>query len=193
MAARKESYKGYQIEIEQDECPPSPRDEDTFGTLVLSHKRYDLPHECDLIEDNYRDADQVERALRKHYGATLILPVWGYDHSGFFLKAGDRTYPFDCPWDSGLLGFIFTTHKKMVEWFGANNQHTRRKATAMLEQEVATYSSYSNGDVWGYIVSDEEGHEVDDGSVWGYYDVDEAIQAAEAFINAHVAQQCERV
>lgn len=46
-----------------------------------------------------------------------ILPVYMYDHSGLTIN----TTGFSCPWDSGLLGWIYASHDKIKEEFGRGN------------------------------------------------------------------------
>ena len=41
------------------------------------------------------------------------------------------------------------------------------KVTKALIQEIETYDQYLEGDIWGYIVFDEDGEEID--SCWGFY------------------------
>jgi hypothetical protein len=41
------------------------------------------------------------------------------------------------------------------------------KVIKCLEQEVETYDQYLTGDVYGFVVYDEDGQEVD--SCWGFF------------------------
>jgi hypothetical protein len=45
-----------------------------------------------------------------------IFPVYAYIHSGIALSTS-RGYPFDCPWDSGQLGFALVSNAKIQEEF----------------------------------------------------------------------------
>lgn len=175
------TIEGFTIFIERDEMPIDPRSDDTFGTLVLSHKRYELPHECAIDEAHYSSLHEIVAALKRSYDAAIVLPVWGYIHSGLFMTAGERTYPFNDCWDAGVLGVIFCTHKRIREEYGRLEANTRKKATQLLIDEVETYSAYYNGDVYGYVITAPDGEEE---SCWGYYDFDECKQAAECIVRA---------
>lgn len=127
------------IRLVIDPDPLNPRDDDNIGTLFLGHRRYNLPHEGDL------DANAIQ-ALSGDY---VVLPVWGYDHSGLAMTAGYRTYPFDDPWDSGLLGWIYAK-------LGTNGIDDHVKLIGILEHEVETFAQYFSGDVYDYVIEKEE-------------------------------------
>lgn len=107
----KELYKGYEIEIFQDECPDNPRKiEDIFTTMVCWHKHYTLGDEnpkCDPEEYKFtRGCVEVE--VDKN-DSIRYLPLYLYDHSGITM----RTSSFSCRWDSGQVGFIYMTKKNL--------------------------------------------------------------------------------
>lgn len=157
------------ILIVPDEDPLDPRaDGSTFGTLDLAHRRYDLP---------------AEGKPEGRYLSTIIfLPVWGYDHGSLRMKAGERTYPFDDPWDSGQLGIIWAPKGK--------DSLSDGEIIEILKSEVKTYDAYLNGEVYGYVIEElatfsnpvfgdrEDWVAVD--SCYGYYSVEEAKDAAES-------------
>tara|TARA_Y100000034_G_scaffold131848_1_gene193493 strand:- start:549 stop:1418 length:870 start_codon:yes stop_codon:yes gene_type:complete len=43
---------------------------------------------------------------------------------------------------------------------------------------IETYQQWANGDVWGYIIQNSDGEDVEDGSCWGYYGSDDCIEQA---------------
>lgn len=103
--------------------------------------------------------------LEKHY---LILPLYLYDHSGITMSTGR----FSDPWDSGQVGWIYCTKKKAVEEFGKKvlTKAVREKALKYLESEVETYDQYLTGDVYGYVIENSDGDDVD--SCWGFFGLD---------------------
>jgi hypothetical protein len=194
--AHEETYKGYTIKLIHDQDPESPRTWSNVGTMVCWHSRHTLGDEqpnCSheeylenltskLIDDTSVRVDRIrdwfkydspyinkaERVLSKaHEGAIrknfIILPLYLYDHSGIIMSTGS----FSCPWDSGQVGFIYCTLEKALEEWGGTDEEARSKATAYMESEVKTYSSYLEGDVVGWAVEDPDGEDVE--SVWGYY------------------------
>jgi hypothetical protein len=74
--------------------------------------------------------------------------------------------PFSCPWDSGQVGWIYATWQKIVSEWGPG-KGAMKKAEKCLLAEVEEYDQYLTGDVYGYIIEDEEGETVD--SCWGFF------------------------
>ena len=91
-----------------------------------------------------------------------------YDHSGITLS----TTPFSCPWDSGQVGWIYTTKQKLRKEYDIKyvTKKIKEKAYKTLMEEVRIYSEYVEGNVFGYILKDESGRELD--SCWGFYGTD---------------------
>lgn len=103
----------------------------------------------------------------------VILPLYLYDHGGITISTGS----FSCPWDSGQVGYIYLTPQTIAdEWQG-----DRDKAESYLRGEVETYDQYLTGDVYGFIIEDDEGDTLE--SCWGFFGADyckaEAIAMAE--------------
>lgn len=172
-----EEYKGYTIRIEQDDNPENPRDWDNFGIMICFHKRYRLGDKTDLRSDMFNNWDEAYAYLIKKIHAKFIKPLYLYDHSGITIA----THPFSCPWDSGQVGFIYTTSKLIRANFGHKPiAKIEKDIIANLESEVTIYDSYIRGDVCGYII-EKDGDAV--ASCWGYYRYDDAIKAAKYVID----------
>jgi len=168
-----EAHEGHTIKIYHDTDAESPRDWDNLGTLICGHRRYRLgdDHSHDDAHTFLRDlsgishdtdlsVDQLFKRAERH---AVILPVYLYDHSGLAMN----TSGFHCPWDSGQVGFIYATLQTIRKEYGIVRVSAalREKVAAVLKQEVATYSDYLGGNVYGYVVEDEY-EEVD--SCWGF-------------------------
>ena len=178
-------YRGYTICIEQDENPENPRkDRDWLGTMTCWHRRYALgdKHSFDnpeawlrhlaaetgtIVNTDSASIETVRKIVDAHY---LMLPLFLYDHSGITMSTG----PFSCSWDSGQVGYIWVSHKKIREEYGVkriNQKYLGKPAVAaakgLLEAEVKVYDHYLTGDVYGWVVKDRNGEHVD--SCWGYY------------------------
>ena len=108
----------------------------------------------------------------------IALPLYLYDHSGITMS----TSPFSCRWDSGQVGFIYVTCERVRKEYGWKRitKARRDKILTYLNGEVQTYDQYLTGDVYGFIISDEDGDEVD--SCWGCYGRDYCEQEAQATI-----------
>ena len=158
--------KKFELEIEQDSSPESPRTWDNLGTMVCFHKRYDLGDKTDYRSEDYDSWDELRQGIIDNEGEVFMLPLYLYDHSGITMS----TRPFNCNWDSGQVGYIFVSRNK-VKKEGIDET----KVLDYLKGEVETYDQYLTGDVWGYRVYEVEtcslGHEhktlVD--SCWGFF------------------------
>ena len=98
----------------------------------------------------------------------IRLPLYLYDHSGITISTGR----FACPWDSGQVGYVFMTKAQVLAELGKPgatrlSPRLRDRATALMRAEVANYDRYLTGDVWGYIVEDDDGAQID--SCWGIF------------------------
>ena len=160
------------LEILPDEDVINPRrDRENFGIMVCFHKRYDLPNDLKLKSESFEGWEELKEELIKNHNAKYILPIYMYDHSGITIK----TTSFGDPWDSGQIGYIFTTQEKLDE-FGISLEPT---ALDMLREEINMFDKYLTGDVYGiikyeWITCKECGHtdkEVKD-SCWGFYGSD---------------------
>jgi hypothetical protein len=160
-----------ELRIYQDDSCESPREWDNLGNMICFHKRYDLGDKHDLKSENFRSWEHIEKYLRQK--AVVILPLYLYDHSGISMST-NRNYPFNCPWDSGQVGFIYCTEKDLKR-----EKIDKKKAEQILQGEVDTYNQFLMGDIYGYqlvkIKSCKECktklEEVED-SCWGFYGYD---------------------
>lgn len=209
-------YNGFTIEIKQDSDPMNPREDwDNFSTMVCAHKAYGLGDKNETVnryadgwddailmyfadqagveyDDTYgheREAAQVQRWIDKN---VFILPLYLYDHSGITMN----TSGFNCPWDSGQVGFIYTTREEARKWFGWKRITKAREAKIekYLKSDVATYDQYLTGEIYGYIVNDEDGEEID--SCWGFFGYDHEksglLEQARDQIDWHINDQLKK-
>ena len=92
-----------------DEYAESPRSWDNLGTMICFHKRYDLGDEHVLSSDSFNSWNEIEKYIIKNYDAAVVLPIYMYDHSGITIN----TTGSSCPWDSGQVGFIYVSNRKL--------------------------------------------------------------------------------
>jgi hypothetical protein len=119
---------------------------------------------------------RYEQVFNDNY---VLLPLYMYDHGNVSLSTGS----FSCPWDSGQVGYVYVSKEDVITEYGDWTAETVAKATKCLEGEVETYSQYINGDVYGYIIKNEELEEIDDGSCWGFYDDEYCEQEAKRVVD----------
>lgn len=170
------------IRIEPDVDPANPREDyDHLGQMLCLHKRYSLlgdKHE--FRSGDFDGWDKVREHIEKERGAVVVLPLYLYDHSGITMS----TSPFSCPWDSGQVGFIYVTREAVLKEYSRKvvTKKLRETVESVLRAEVKEYDQYLTGDVWGYIIEDDAGEQLD--SCWGFYGADYCKQAAEEALAA---------
>ena len=96
------------------------------------------------------------------------LPLYLYDHSGITMK----TSPFNCIFDSGLVGFIYAIE--------GTEGMTGDQLVKCLMSEVKEYDSYLTGNVYCYTITDSNGEHVDScgGFIGDYTDIIKEVTAS---------------
>ena len=132
------------IEIYVDEDPINPREWDNLGVMAFFHKRYDLG------DNPFNEPEDLHEFIEDN--PCIYLPVYMYDHSGIGLSTDNSRYPFNCPWDSGMLGYIYVTYEQVKsEWEWKNLTQKRiQKIRDILQSELETYNYYVSGRCYGY-------------------------------------------
>ena len=161
-------FKMNRLKLVPYSSPKSPRDWDNLGTMICFHRRYDLGDKHNYSSDDYNSWEEMKQAIIKEENPAVILPLYMYDHSGISIS----TTPFSCRWDSGQIGFILVSKKKVLEEFGGKivTAKLKERIEKILEGEVETYSQYVEGDVYGFQIVDEDDNIVD--SCYGFYGSD---------------------
>ncbi|RLB70463.1 MAG: hypothetical protein DRH04_03520 [Deltaproteobacteria bacterium] len=92
----------------------------------------------------------------------VVIELFFYDHSGCAMN----TTGFGCRWDSDPVGYIVCDPETIEREFAGDFD----RAEKAIQAEVKVYSQWLEGDVWGYVLEDDEGNEID--SCWGFYGSD---------------------
>lgn len=199
-------YRGYTIEVRQDEINESPRkDFDHLATMVCEHSRYNLGDgDMSLLvnelqsdprwKDSYDDPDgrwYIDTSnpsevldLAERWGYEL-MDLFLYDHSGLSMS----TSRFSCPWDSGQVGVIYVSPEKMRKEWSVDRltNAVREKVRRLMESEVETYDQYLQGDVWGFNITDPEGEDMD--GCWGFYGLEYMSQEIASTIDHDIERR----
>ncbi len=168
------------VSIVHDSAPDSPREWDHLGIIAGFHRRYNIGDSDPgvlldgekISSDDYDGWDEMEADLRRR-GALCIKSLYLYDHSGTSIStrsfAGRAQH---ASWDSGRVGFTFTTRKRMGEFLGKTRltSKTREHVENLLEAGVKEYDDYMTGEVYTYLIEDGEGNVLD--TCGGYYGFD---------------------
>ena len=178
----------YKIKIYPDTCPSDPRGGDNLGTMVCFHSRYNLGDKHGYRHADYSGWDQLLKQIDRDHNVAVILPLYLYDHSGITMN----TTGFSCPWDSGMVGLIFISKKKVRKEFGCKyiTKKVREYITEYLTGEVKTYDRYLTGDVYGYKIT-KKGEEVD--SCWGFYGQEKCMETGESIVEYYINKVKEEV
>ena len=142
----------HSLKIYNDETPTNPREWDNLGIMECSHNKYQLGDE-QINSDNFNSWEEIKDYLIKEKKAEIIYPLYLYDHSGITMSIT----PFHCRWDSGQVGFIYTTKEKIRKYFNIKNVTKKHleQAEMILKDEVDTYDKFLTGDVYGYVVTEK--------------------------------------
>ena len=119
------------------------------GWKSLTNENKAIHYESAIAYSDQRISNLISKAIDDYY---IMLNIYMYDHSGITIK----TSPFSCPWDSGQIGFIYVSKKKIKKEYGWKVL-TKKRITQIenyLKNEVKTYDQYLRGEVYGYSIID---------------------------------------
>ena len=180
MSQDTEEYKGYVIRIRPDDMFDNPRTAwDNLATIVcVNHPRYKLGDVQTNDVASYLQSENI----------AVCLPVYMYDHNNIALST-KNTYPFNDMWDAGCVGAIFVSREIVKKEYGWIKITAERKAKLIqyLQSEIEVYSNYLNGNVYGFILENEQGEELE--SCWGFYGYDECLTEAKSQIDYYVIER----
>jgi len=159
------------IRIEQDEHYESPREWDNLGKMVCFHRRYDLGDKHEYSHGDCANWHEMEALIKKEEDVVVLLPLYLLDHSGITISCGSQHFRACDPqgWDWGQVGFIFATREDVLKEYSKKriSPKMRAQVEGVLRNEVKAYDQCLTGDVWGYIIEDDDGEHLD--SCWGFY------------------------
>lgn len=166
-------HKGAMVRIIQDPDPSNPRTEwDNATKMICFHKRYDLGDKHEYKHGNYNGWAALRKDIERCEKPAIIKLLYMLDHSGITIS----TTPFECPWDSGQIGFVLIT-KATAEKEALKPALLDR----LLESEVRTYDQYLRGDVYGYEITYLSGEK---DSCWSYYGIEDCKREAKESVHA---------
>ena len=174
-------HRGMTITIYHDQDAESPRDWDNFGEMYcVINRDYVLgDHQVNL--EHYDSWEQIVEEMVADHGATVVLPLDVHDNWQPSMSIGQ--VPDDL-WGDRIEGWVCDDKAKRKELGFTERDHFGRNGLCdefvvqLLKGEVETYSRYMSGEVYGYVVTDEDG--IDYGSCWGFYGTEDALHEARA-------------
>lgn len=173
MTVFEEEYKGYKICIENDVFAANPRKEFDGNIGIFIGWARIFTSEFDY----HVNCPEEAKALMKEQKAFASIPIYGYSHSGIYVSST----PFNCPWDSGLAGFMFTTKEKLKE--AGLQGISVKEAEEYLKAELEVFNHYVSGCVYGYVIVGKDLETVD--SCYGFYvEPEEVVKEAKNIIDS---------
>lgn len=141
---------------------------------------YESGDECPKCEGQGRihasNLDELLLMIQEEYKAHLVLPVGMIDHSGVHYYIGGGAHWSDSAgWDSGTCGVILDTPETLAVR-GFPDPLTEEWLREGMAAEIGEYSKWANGEVYGYVIKDRNGDDVE--SCWGFIGYEYAQQEA---------------
>lgn len=143
-----------ELKIKHDDDPTSPREGDNLGLMVCWHNRHKLG---DIQPDTDPKSWFKEHLPPEYLAKSAMMPIYMLDHSGLTIS----TKPFTCPWDSGQIGWIYTSPELIKREYGDCSEESLKKVRKVLLDEIKLYDQYLRGSVWGFEYGDD--------SCWGFF------------------------
>lgn len=184
-----ETIAGYEIRIDVDDWSDDPRSWDSDFTMVCGHHNYRLGDEqwspryareyamyeyfhamSGLYPDAYDlDEHQLERISEWVEKNVLWLPLYIYEHGGITMK----TSSFSCPWDSGMVGFIYITRENARLAYGWQRITKEREEEiyTWMRSDVKVYDQYLRGEVYHVSIEYDGEHLESCGGIYDDYDL----------------------
>jgi hypothetical protein len=173
------------LKVINDENTDNPREWSNMTVMVCFHNHHTLGDKHDYDHKDYSGWEEMKKAIIKDNDVAIIEPLYLYDHSGITIA----TSPFSCRWDSGQIGFVYITKKKVREEYSVKRITKKflESAASVLKGEVETYDQYIRGDVYGFKEETPEGKYVN--SCWGFYGYDLLTNGMKEHIQAEILEE----
>jgi hypothetical protein len=182
---------GLTVKLYTDDDPSNPRtDNDNACKLACWHRRYHLGDEGQGYPSKRtgtafpepQDYHETKREWAKAGDPVVLeLALWLYDHSGITIYvAGSGAPGTNCPWDSGQVGWAYMRRSDVLSNFMVKrlSKKVLQQAEDLMRAEVEEYDQYLRGEVYSYVVEDQDGEQLD--SCSGYFGYEYAKQEAKA-------------
>jgi hypothetical protein len=166
------------FEIVHDVFADSPREtQENVFEFTFHHTKYNLPNELGIRAEAFNSWEDMASYLKPRYA--LVVPVHMYDHSGTYLSVKS----FGCSWDSGRVGFAVLSKERMLKEFGRKyiTNKLNERLMKILEQEVADYTMWLNGECYGVQILDDDNEMLD--CQYGFYGMEAARESAVAYMS----------
>lgn len=142
--------QGFTLHIFEDDVD-SPREYDkdfNIGHMICFHSRLNLGD-----EHEFKNPQEFQEWYKKNKRKIVaILPLYLLDHSGLSIS----TTPFNDPWDSGQVGYIYCTKEDLKKQFLSDDEE-KEYYEQILDDEVILYDQWLSGEppYYAFRITDE--------------------------------------
>lgn len=174
MKTFKKMIEPNKLEIVIDDSPESPRTWENLGKFISCDTRRTSPDNdttllnivklTGTIATNTEDHIKlIKKEIEKNGDEVFaIYPVSTYEHASITFKLYNY---FGCDYSNNSF-YIIT--KNDLRRYGIEASDTK-KVEGIIEEELKTYTKWANGEVYGFILYDDQGDVLD--SCYGFYDI----------------------
>lgn len=162
MKTYKKIISAPRLEITHCEGSPSPREEENLTILLIKNSRGDqdeylntlLESSADIADSAQKHLELVTKGIEEHFDTEVIYaePVKEYRHGGSVFSLGHHR-----GFDYSNNGYIFITQKQLDD-IGTPAKQIQK----VVQEELNIFNQWLNGEVYNYILYDEEGDEIDE-------------------------------
>lgn len=149
----KVEQNGLFIIVNYDEDASNPREyHENLGTMVCYHRRYCIGDR----NHGHKDPLEFREWVTTSKDVAAYFPIYLFDHSGLTISVN----PFNDPWDSGQIGYIYCTKEAIRNWFNIKRVTHKyiEKAEKIMLEEVKEVDNYLRYHVY-YVTFGTEGKE----------------------------------
>lgn len=165
---------------------------------VVAGSDYSEGEIAGFIAEEFSVIERIK--LIEDTGEVVILPISVYEHSGITIWLGSKWGHLDASWDCSSIGFAYveksTAEKEgMLDPGDAFEHNWKKWAECMMKSEMDVYNQFVTGEVYGYMIEDENG---DEGShpdlcgCWDFFGDDgkkEMLSEAKADIDSYLERK----
>ena len=162
------------VRIVQDGNVETPREWCNLSKMIFAggQKHLGDKHEVDFdysFDSRQEFIERGEEIVRKHFkDVAVCYAVHMYKHSGESISI-DYGGQYACRWDSGTIGFAIVTKEDIRKEYNIKRvtQKYIDKCENIVRGEIETLNQYISGEVYGYVVEDEDENIID--SCYGFF------------------------
>lgn len=176
MITYKETVEKPRLEITYNSDSNSPREWSNLGKFIVISGRYNSPDNDETFISIVKETSQNATSQENHIDlikkeiedlgdkVLYITPICRYEHGGVAYSIGTR-HGFDYS-NNGFYIVTEETLKGICEPLSSDEEYEKQ-----ISNEIETYNQWVNGEVYAFILYDENGEQED--SCCGFYAIED--------------------